>query len=46
MATNDTIPADDTSENEPEWTDEDERTERRREYHDMLDRDFQRLGLR
>ena len=23
----------------------DERTERRREYHDMLDRDFQRLGL-
>ena len=28
-----------------EWTAEDERAERRREYHDMLDADFRRLGL-
>jgi hypothetical protein len=30
----------------PNWPEEDELTERRREYCDMLDRDFQRLGLR
>lgn len=29
----------------PEWTAEDELTERRREYHNMIERDCRRLGL-
>jgi hypothetical protein len=45
MATQET-PADEQEHAGDDTSDEDERTERRREYHDDIRADFRRLGLR